>query len=132
MTLRRIDNFDTANPEKLADQLQRLEDNVSRETESKDRVITWSDWTATFPAQASYDDVLRCDTAAAVAAVGVSLPSISPDTVGRRVAVVRKGAQNVVLSPIEATALIDGAATVALAADGLYFYMHDGATWYRA
>lgn len=132
MSLRRIDNFDTANPEKLADQLQRLEDNVARETEQKDRVLTWLDWTAIFPAKASYDKALRCDTAAAVAAVGASLPSISPDSIGRRVAVVRKGAQNVVLSPIESTALIDGAATAVLAADGLYFYMHDGETWYRA
>lgn len=131
MALRRIDNFDTRDPDKLSDQLVRLEDNISRETSSKEQLLTWSDWTATFPAKANYDSVLRCDTAAAAAAVGVSLPSISSNTVGRRVGVVRNGAQNVVLSPIESTALIDGAATATLAANGLYFYMHDGAVWYR-
>lgn len=131
MTLRRIDNFDTANPDKLADQLLRLESNVARETERLEPLLAWSDWIATFPAQAAYDEVLRGDTAAAVAAVGVSLPSISSSSISRKVGIVRKGAQNIVLSPVESTALIDGAATATLAADGLYLYMHDGATWYR-
>lgn len=131
MTLRRIDNFDTANPDKLADQLFRLEANVARETERLEPLLAWSDWVATFPAQASYGEVLRADTAAAVAAVGVSLPSISNDTISRKVGVVRKGAQNVVVYPVESSALIDGATSAVLAADGLYLYMHDGASWYR-
>lgn len=132
MTLRRINDFDTANPAKLADQLSRLEDNISREFSRFAPRLTWLDWTATFPAQASYGSVLRGDTATATAAVGVSLPSISNDTISTLVGVVRKGAQNIVLEPVEDSALIDGAPTATLAADGLYLYMHDGATWYRA
>lgn len=131
MTLRRIDNFETRDPDKLSDQLVRLEDNVSRETSSKGPLLTWSDWVSVFPTQAAYDAVLKCDTAAAAAAVGVSLPSISSNTVSRFVGVLRVGAQNVVLSPVESTALIDGAASVTLSTAGLYLYLHDGGQWHR-
>lgn len=131
MTFRRIDSFATDNPEKLADQLTRLEDNITRALAALTPRLTFTDWLSIGPVQCSYDVVTRVDTSVAAAAISATLPSISLDTIGRTVGVVRSGAQNVNLYPVESTALIDGAAPAFLTADGLYLYQHDGARWYR-
>lgn len=131
MTFRRIDSFATDNPEKLADQLSRLEDNITRALGLLEGRLTWDDWLLTGPVPLAYGRVARVDTSVAVAAIGSTLPSISTDTRSQVVGVVRRGTQNITISPVESTALIDGAASVTLSANGLYLYMHDGELWYR-
>lgn len=126
MTFRRIDSYATEAPDKLADQLSRLEDNITDALSAVPEVLKFSDWVSTGSSQAAYGRVLRCDTA--TAAQTVVLPSLSADTVGRPVGVRVKGANSVTLEPVESTALIDGAATATLSA-GLYIYIHDGTEW---
>ena len=127
MTLRRIDSFATDAPDKLADQLSRLEDNISDALSTVPERLTFSDWLSSGSAQAAYGRVTRCDTS--TNALTVALPSLSPDTIGREVGIKRKGANNVTLLPVESTALIDGATSATLAADRLYIYVHDGTEW---
>lgn len=129
MTLRRIDSFATDEPEKLADQLSRMEDNVDKAVSRAPPKLTFSDWVSSGQPQAQYDQALRVDTS--VGAILATLPSVTPETVGRVVAVVRSGANAVTIAPVETAVLIDGATTAVLGAVGLYLYVHDGANWYR-
>jgi hypothetical protein len=131
VTFRRIDSYATTDPEKLADQLTRLEDNIVRALAALTPRLAFTDWYSVGPVQCSYDAVTRVDTSVAAAAIGATLPSVSLATIGQSVGIVRSGAQNIELHPIESTALIDGADPAFLTADGLYLYMHDGARWYR-
>jgi len=133
MTFRRIDAYATDAPDKLADQLSRLEDNISDALSDVPEKLEWSDWQSSASGsnqlQAAYGNALRADTS--VSALAVALPSISADTIGKLVGIKRKGANGVSVYPIESTALIDGAASVTLGADGLYLYVHDGTEWSR-
>jgi hypothetical protein len=127
MTLRRIDAFDTANAERLSDQLSRFQDDAMREFARKAERLIYTDWVSSGPVQAVYGKALRCDTA--TLAIGVVLPSVSLETAGVPVGVVRSGANAVTLSPVESSVTIDGSASATLSADGLYVYEHDGLTW---
>ncbi len=127
MTLRRIDSYATDNAEKLADQLSRLEDNITNALSTVPERLVFTDWLSSGEAQASYGRVLRCDTA--TSALTVALPSLSADSAGRQVGIKRKGANSVTVLPVESTALIDGASSVTLSTDGLYIYVHDGTEW---
>ena len=126
MTFRRIDSYATEAPDKLADQLSRLEDNISDALSTVPERLVFTDWLSSGEAQAAYGSVLRCDTA--TSALAAALPSLSPDTVGRQVGIRVKGANSVTVYPVESTATIDGSASVTLS-QGLYIYVHDGSEW---
>ncbi len=130
MALRRVDSFATDSPDKLAVQLSQLEDNVAAALELVLSVPQFTDWVSSNarPIQLVYTLIARVDTS--ISALYGTLPSLSPDFVGHLVGVKVKGANNFTLEPVESTALIDGAASVTLAA-GLYLYMHDGTEWSR-
>lgn len=128
MALRRIDAFDTGNAERLTDQLSRFQDSADRELRAKAPRDVFTDWLSDGPAQAVYEEVLRCDTA--TTAIAVTLPSVSLETVGWRLGVLRLGANAVTLSPVESSVAVDGLAAATLGADGLYVYEHDGSNWY--
>lgn len=132
MIFRRIDSFATDSPEKLADQLSRLEDNITRALAALEARLVWGDWMLAGPVQLAYGAIARVNTDVASAPIGATLPSVSPGTRGQWVGIVKDGAQNVELSPVESSALINGSATATLSADGLYLYIHDGEQWYRA
>jgi hypothetical protein len=127
--LRRIDSFDTANPERLAEQLARLENNIVAALAVTSDRLKFSDWQSSGRPMGSYGVITRVDTS--VAAIAATLPSVSSDTAALLVGFLRRGASNVTVEPVEATALIDGAASVTLAANGLYLYTHDGEQWSR-
>jgi hypothetical protein len=127
LTFRRIDSFATDDPAKLADQLPRLEDNIAAALSTVVERLLFTDWVSSGTPQLAFGRVLRADTS--VQALSASLPSLSPDTIGRTVGVKVKGGNSVDLFPVETTALIDGAASATLSVDGLYLYTHDGAEW---
>lgn len=129
MTFRRIDSFATEAPDKLADQLSRLEDNIQAALDEKPSEPTWTDWVSAGEVQLSYEQLTRLDTS--VTALSATLPSLSASTAGVIVGVKRKGANNATIYPVESTALIDGATSVTLSSDGLYLYIHDGVEWSR-
>lgn len=129
MTLRRINSFATDKPDELSDQLERLQDNIASALAQLPQRLTWTDWVSSGTPQGAYDTITRVDTS--VSAIAATLPSVSPETAGALVGFRRKGASNVTLEPVEATALIDGAASATLGADGLYLYVHDGTEWSR-
>ncbi len=129
MTFRRIDSYATEAPDKLADQLSRLEDNITSGLAEKPAVPRWTDWVSSGNPQLSYERLTRLDTS--VSALSATLPSLSASTAGVIVGVKRKGVNNAVLYPVESTALIDGATSVTLGSDGLYLYVHDGTEWSR-
>jgi len=129
MTFRRIDSYATDDQVKLADQLSRLEDNITDALALVPERLTWSDWISDGDTQLAFGTVKRIDSS--VNALKTTLPSISTDTIGRVCGVKRKGANNITVQPVESTALIDGAASVTLGVDGLYLYTHDGAEWSR-
>jgi hypothetical protein len=131
MTLRRIDSFATSDPEKLADQLSRLEDNISRALSVLDARLSFGDWALIGPVQLNYDQIARINTDSVATAQGATLPSLSLASAARMVGIKKTGAQNVIIEPIESTALIDGAATYTITADGLYLFIQDGETWSR-
>lgn len=128
MTLRRIDAFATDDPEKLSVQLSKLEDNITAALSTVHSIPSATDWVSTdsTPIQLAYGTVTKVDTS--VSALRAVLPSVSLDTAWHLVSVKVKGANNLTLYPVESTALIDGAASVSLAA-GLYTYVHDGQEW---
>ncbi len=130
MTFRRIDSYATENAEKLADQLSRLEDNISNALAIVPERLTFSDWVSSgSTTQLVFGKVVRLDTT--VSALRVTLPSVSAETAGRIVGVKLKGTNSATVQPVESTALIDGASSVTLAAAGLYLYTHDGQEWSR-
>lgn len=129
MTLRRIDSFDTANPERLAEQLTRLENNIIAALALTSDRLKFSDWVSAGRPMGAYGLITRVDTS--VTAIAATLPSVSQDTTALIVGFLRRGANNVTIEPVEATALIDGAATATLGAVGLFLYMHDGEQWSR-
>jgi hypothetical protein len=131
VTFRRIDSYATEAPDKLADQLSRLEDNITDALVAVPELLRFGDWVSSGakPIQLAYGRVARADTA--TAALAVSLPSLSLDTVGKVVGVKVKGTNTVTVEPVESTALIDGAASVSLGTEGLYLYVHDGTEWSR-
>lgn len=129
MTFRRIDSYATEAPDKLADQLSRLEDNITAALATKPAVPSWTDWVSAGEVQLSYERLTRLDTS--VSALSATLPSLSAATAGIIVGVKRKGANNAVIYPVESTALIDGATSFTLSADGLYLFIHDGVEWSR-
>lgn len=131
MTFRRIDSYATEAPDKLADQLSRLEDNISNALALVPERLIWSDWVSSDdkPIQLAFGRAVRLDTS--TNALRSSLPSLSPETVGRIVGLKLKGTNTVTVQPVESTALIDGAASATLTAEGLYLYTHDGVEWSR-
>lgn len=129
MNFRRIDSYATEAPDKLADQLSRLEDNITAALEAKPSEPRWTDWVSSGNPQLSYETLTRLDTS--VSALSATLPSLSAATAGTLVGVKRKGANNAVIYPVEDTALIDGASSFTLSADGLYLFVHDGTEWSR-
>ncbi len=128
VTFRRIDSYATEAPDKLADQLSRLEDNITAALAVVPEVMRFTDWVSSpaVPSQLAYGQVTRFDTS--TSALLASLPSLSPDTIGRVTGVRVKGASSVTIEPVEATALIDGSTTVTVVA-GTRLYMHDGTEW---
>lgn len=128
MTFRRIDSYATDQPEKLADQLSRLEDNISRAFDGVPTKAKWTDWVSEGEPQAAYDEVLRLDTS--VSALSATLPSIDPAKSSREVGIVVYGAFVAELLPVEDAALIDGLPSATLAVNGLYRYVQDGQNWW--
>lgn len=130
MTLRRIDSYATSEPDKLAVQLSKLEDNITAALSTVHSIPSATDWFSSdkAPIQLAYITVTKIDTS--VSALRAVLPSVDADTAWRLVGVKVKGGNNLTLYPVESTALIDGAASATLSA-GLYLYVHDGTEWSR-
>lgn len=131
--MKKIEAFHPEEPGRLASELHRFEENVSREFTAQAATAatrpTWDDWLSVGPVPATYDRIARLDTA--TSAIAATLPTVSPDTRSRPVGIVRKGSNNITLVPLDSTATIDGSASVTLSTDGLYLYVHDGENWYR-
>lgn len=138
MNFQHVNDFATADPERLARQLSNFEDKVDKAIDDAraDAVpllqpVTFRSLNAVAGVCAAmFDQQLSLDTSFASAAV--VFPALDPKNFGRRVVLIKRTANNnLVTSCQEPTVLCNGAAFPTLTAVGAYVFYCDASGYYR-
>jgi hypothetical protein len=137
MTLKRVNDFATQNPQKLDRDLAQLEDNVASEFDAVRRQLTPQLQVVTFRASTirgivaiQPDQQLSIDTAAATAYV--VFPPLIPSNFGRRFVIILRTAGNPIVTSCQDTNVQCNATTFpTITVVGVTTFTCDAAGYYR-
>ncbi len=137
MTLKRVNDFSTENPEKLDRELSQLEDNVDAEFKLVRKELAPQPRPVSFVSSASRGivaiqpgDQLSVDTF--IANASVVLPPLSPANFGRKFVLIKRVSTNAIaVSCQDATVSCNGGAFPNITAVGVTVFYCDASGYYR-